>query len=259
MTGPAAVAWIRRSQRQWAQLPARIRARIAPVAADRAAELLQGWAMVDRQRAGLLARLVAGQGSPASLQAQAVQVAGAMALGIRAVDQFDFIRRQGSRPRILARRPTSSLLGAALPELGAGETESAFLARLRAVKDPQAIADLQTRYAGQLHAAALAINQAKSRDDVATVRTLLPIYIVYRNRYLAAGAKSLELSTVDKFILDTGNYLAAAVAALPNAIAAVPAGIFAGIWKAVQLPVLLAAGGFVLYKILEHQAPASPA
>jgi hypothetical protein len=139
-------------------------------------------------------------------------------------------------------------LGEVTPlELQPGESEAAFLARLRKVKDQAVIGDLQEKYVKQLHAASVAINQARDRNDPIGVRGLLPVFKIYRNRYQAAGASTLELSAFDKFILDTGNWANAAIAALPNAIAALPKAIGWGLLKG-AFPFLLAGAAFLVLK-----------
>lgn len=91
----------------------------------------------------------------------------------------------------------------------------------------------------ELHATALALAQAKARvqadpsaPNIAAAQMLLQHFRDVANAYRATGAG--DLTAYDKIILDTGNYLAAAVAALPAAIAALPTqvtkGLLAGLW-----------------------------
>jgi len=139
-------------------------------------------------------------------------------------------------------------LGEVTPlELQPRESEAAFLARLRKVTDQAVIGDLQEKYVGQLHASSVAINQARSRNDPIGVRVLIPVFKIYRNRYQAAGANTLNLSAFDKFILDAGNWAEAAIKALPNAIAALPKAIGWGLLKG-AMPFLLAGGAFLLLR-----------
>lgn len=137
-------------------------------------------------------------------------------------------------------------LGEVVPlELQSGESEQAFLARLRKVKDQAVIGDLQEKYRSQLHAAGVAISQARDRNDPIGARNLLPVFKLYRDRYHAAGASTLDLGSFDRFILDTGNWINASLAALPNAIAAVPKAISLGLIKG-AMPLLVVAGVFLL-------------
>ena len=76
---------------------------------------------------------------------------------------------------------------------------------------PEEISARHTFLIKQLHALALAINQAKQRGDVAGVRNLLPRYQQVANEYRALGAT--DLTGVDRFILTTGQWVADSAAA----------------------------------------------
>lgn len=71
---------------------------------------------------------------------------------------------------------------------------------------PDEISARHTFLIKQLGALALAINQARQRGDVAGVRNLLPHYQRIANEYRALGAT--DLTSVDRFILSTGQWVA---------------------------------------------------
>lgn len=75
--------------------------------------------------------------------------------------------------------------------------------------DP-AVANAMTFWQGQLHGAALAINQAKKRGDVAAVQALIPKFQQAMAEYNKAGAQQLNLSAFEQFLLDTDRWVEAA-------------------------------------------------
>lgn len=99
----------------------------------------------------------------------------------------------------------------------------------------------------ELHATALALAQAKQRaqadptgPNIAAVRSLLDHFRAVADQYRRTGAAG-DMSAIDRQILETGNYVAQVLRALPEAIAYVPkqitAGLLSGLW-----PWLLGAG-----------------
>lgn len=58
---------------------------------------------------------------------------------------------------------------------------------------------------GQLHALAVAMNQAKARKDLADLKNLLAAFKRLADQYRALGAG--DMSALDRFILATGTYL----------------------------------------------------
>jgi hypothetical protein len=93
-----------------------------------------------------------------------------------------------------------------------------------------------------LHGIAVAINQAKLNGDTETVQNLLVNFQQVADAYRAAGGDSNQLTAFDQFILDTGNWVAQTVGALPGAISAVPSAIGKGLIGAALPFVLLYVG-----------------
>lgn len=145
---------------------------------------------------------------------------------------------------------------AGVPELKSGESESAFLARLRKMTDPQDIADAETRYSGQLHSAAQAIYDAKQRNEKETVRNLLKVWMLYRNRYAAAGRNALKLSVFDRWLNNTNRWLLAPIGQAANIVIKPLKQVIAatgdaaeGAGKTLSILPLLAVGALVLVGI----------
>jgi hypothetical protein len=101
----------------------------------------------------------------------------------------------------------------------------------------------------ELHATAIAINQAMARNDVASVRAMRAHFQDVANRYtsLGAAADASEFSWLDNFLLSTGSWVERSLAALPGAISALPQAIGEGLLKA-AVPFALLAVGFIVLK-----------
>lgn len=82
----------------------------------------------------------------------------------------------------------------------------------------------------QMHALALAIYQAKQRNDKAAVLALLERFKALADEYRSHGTQ--DLTATDNFILAVDNWVATAVDAIPNAIAALPTAVGVGLLKA---------------------------
>lgn len=98
----------------------------------------------------------------------------------------------------------------------------------------------------ELHATAIAINQAKARNDVDGTRALLAHFRDVAAQYKALGAQAdaKEFGFADSIILSTGQWIEAALAALPEATAALPRAIGEGLIKA-AIPFALLYAGFL--------------
>lgn len=96
-----------------------------------------------------------------------------------------------------------------------------------------------TRLVRELHATAVALFQAKQRGDVTGVRNLLEHFKAVADAYRKTGAS--DLTTFDRLILSTGDWVEKAVAAVPGAVAAIPRAIGSGLLQG-ALPFLLLFG-----------------
>lgn len=79
----------------------------------------------------------------------------------------------------------------------------------------------------QMHALAIAINQAKERGDRAGVEALLARFKVLATEYRQRGAT--DFSAFDRFILTVGQWIETSVDAIPGAIAALPMAVGKGL------------------------------
>lgn len=106
-----------------------------------------------------------------------------------------------------------------------------------------------TKLVRELHATAIAINQAKARKDIAGVQNLMQHFRDVADQYISLGAQAdaAEFSWLDKFILATGTWIEDSIKALPGAIAAVPSAIGEGIIKA-SFPFILLFGGYIVLR-----------
>lgn len=93
----------------------------------------------------------------------------------------------------------------------------------------------------QMHALAISIYQAHQRNDKATVSALLTRFQALANEYRSHGAA--DMAATDKWILAVGNWIDGVVSAIPDATAALPQAIGAGIFKA-AIPFVLMYVGF---------------
>lgn len=94
----------------------------------------------------------------------------------------------------------------------------------------------------QMHALAIAINQAKERGDRADVIALRQKFAQLAAQYRANGGDGL--SAVDNFILAVDQWIATSVDAIPGAIAALPVAVGKGLIQA-ALPFALLAIGYI--------------
>lgn len=96
-----------------------------------------------------------------------------------------------------------------------------------------ALNDELSRAFQQMRAINLSIVAERNRGNVAGVQALLPMYNTWLARYKAVAVQlgQKDFTTFDKFVLDTGTYVSKAVAALPNAAAALPSAIGQGLLK----------------------------
>lgn len=86
----------------------------------------------------------------------------------------------------------------------------------------------------QLHAINLSIVAERQRGNVEGVRALLPIYNTWLGRYkeISRQLGQTDFTSFDRFVASTGDYVSKAVAAIPNAAAALPSAIGQGLVKA---------------------------
>jgi hypothetical protein len=90
----------------------------------------------------------------------------------------------------------------------------------------------------ELHATAIAIAQAKERNDAASVRALRDHFLMIANAFKATGAG--DFTAIDRFLLNSGNWLAGSAAAGATLLrdAAALAGETAGAVTKPLIPVL---------------------
>lgn len=96
----------------------------------------------------------------------------------------------------------------------------------------------------QMHAIAISIGQARARGDEAGVVNLQAAFKQLEQEYRARSND--YLTPIDKLIANTGQYVEDVVAAIPNAISAVPKGIASGVIQAV-LPFALMYVAFMAF------------
>ena len=106
-----------------------------------------------------------------------------------------------------------------------------------------------TKLVRELHATAVALSQAKARNDVAGVKALLSHFqaVAYQYTSTGAAADAAEFSFVDNIVLSTGDWIEKAVAAIPSAVSAIPFAIGQGLLKA-ALPFALLYGGYLFLR-----------
>jgi len=94
-----------------------------------------------------------------------------------------------------------------------------------------------------------AIADAKNRGDVADVQSMLSVYKTLLAHYkdVSALLGQKDFSSYDKFVLDTGNYVAKAAAAVPGAIAALPSAVGKGLLKG-ALPFVALLGLYIFLR-----------
>lgn len=102
-----------------------------------------------------------------------------------------------------------------------------------------------TELVRQMHALAQQIYYAKQRQDVEEVQRLLAQFKVLADEYRERGP--IGVNAFDKFVLATGEWVAQAMRALPNAIAALPFAVGSGLIKGL-LPFALIAAGVLYFK-----------
>jgi hypothetical protein len=95
----------------------------------------------------------------------------------------------------------------------------------------------------QMHALAIAIYQAKQRNDRVGVQNLTERFKLLANEYALRGNDS---TATDRFIIAVGDWVETAVDAIPNAIAALPKAVGFGLMEA-AIPFAIL---FVGYKFL---------
>jgi hypothetical protein len=96
-----------------------------------------------------------------------------------------------------------------------------------------------------MHALALAIYQAKQRNDRAAVIALRDRFELLANEYRSHGTN--DLTPVDNFLLAVDKWVETAVDAIPAAIAALPTAVGSGLIKA-AIPFAILFGGYVLLR-----------
>src|SRR5689334_21996059 len=94
-----------------------------------------------------------------------------------------------------------------------------------------------------------AIADARNRGDVADVQNMLSVYKTLLAHYKDVSAQlgQKDFSGYDKFVLDTGNYVAKAAAAVPDAIGALPSAVGKGLLKG-AIPFLALFGIYLFVK-----------
>jgi len=96
----------------------------------------------------------------------------------------------------------------------------------------------------QMHALAIAIGQANARGDTVGVANLQAAFQRLEQEYRVRSGD--YLTTTDKLLLKTGQYVEDVVTAIPRAIAAIPKAAASGIFQAV-FPFALMYGAFVWF------------
>lgn len=97
----------------------------------------------------------------------------------------------------------------------------------------------------QMHALALAIYQARQRNDKAAVTALLQRFQMLADEYRSHGTN--DLTATDNFILAVNNWIETSVDAIPSAIAALPTAIGTGLIKA-AIPFAALYIGYILLR-----------
>lgn len=105
--------------------------------------------------------------------------------------------------------------------------------------------DVDTFLVRQMHALAIAIYDAKQRNDKTTVAALLERFKALADEYRARGAG--DMTGTDRFILATGQWIEGVVTAIPSAISALPKAVGSGLLQA-ALPFALLYLGFIALK-----------
>lgn len=82
----------------------------------------------------------------------------------------------------------------------------------------------------QLHALAIAISQAKDRNDKTDAAALLLKFRQLADLYRQNGTS--DMTAWDNFVLATGQWIATSVDAIPSAIAALPGAVGEGLIRA---------------------------
>lgn len=94
----------------------------------------------------------------------------------------------------------------------------------------------------QMHALAIAIYQAKQRNDRIGVENLLAAFQQLADEYRARGAT--DMTSFDNFVLSVGNWVETSVDKIPQAIAALPKAVGAGLIQA-AIPFIVLYLGFL--------------
>ncbi len=97
----------------------------------------------------------------------------------------------------------------------------------------------------QLHALAVAIYQAKQRNDKADAAALLVRFQALANEL--ASYNTTDLTPFDNFVLATGQWIETSVDAIPRALAALPAAVGGGLIQA-AIPFAVLFAGYVLLR-----------
>lgn len=97
----------------------------------------------------------------------------------------------------------------------------------------------------QLHALALAIGQAKDRNDKADAASLLIRFKALAEEYRNAGAG--DMTAYDNFVLAVGDWIESSIDAIPGAIAALPVAVGKGLLMA-AVPFIAMGLGYLLFK-----------
>lgn len=91
-----------------------------------------------------------------------------------------------------------------------------------------------SRLVKQMHAVNVSIGVERERGNTAGVEALLTRYqsLLAQYKAVARQAGELDFSAFDRFVLNTGQYVSDAVAAIPAATSALPKAIGEGLIKA---------------------------
>lgn len=100
-------------------------------------------------------------------------------------------------------------------------------------------------YVRNLHALAIAIYQAKQRNDKIGVQNLLQRFRMLADEYESRGDS--DMTAFDNFILATGDWIETSVDKIPQAIAALPYAVGAGLIQG-ALPWALLGLGYLWFR-----------
>jgi hypothetical protein len=96
----------------------------------------------------------------------------------------------------------------------------------------------------QMHALAIAIYQARQRNDKVDTQALLNRFKLLADEFRSRGG---DLTPFDNFVNAVGTWIATSVDAIPQAIAALPVAVGKGLIQAV-IPYAILAVAFLVFK-----------